>query len=56
VDARGFVVDFAELSDAMKPLVERLDHQNLNDVLPVATTAEAYEATKARKRRGELIG
>jgi len=40
LDARGFVMDFAELSDAMKPIVERLDHQNLNDVLPVYTTAE----------------
>ena len=40
LDERGFVMDFAELSAAMKPLVERLDHQNLNDVLPVASTAE----------------
>ncbi|HEY8932023.1 MAG TPA: 6-carboxytetrahydropterin synthase QueD [Rariglobus sp.] len=40
LDARGFVVDFAELSDAMKPVVAKLDHKNLNDVLPVASTAE----------------
>lgn len=40
LDERGFVLDFAELSAAVKPLVKRLDHQFLNDVLPVATTAE----------------
>lgn len=40
LDARGFVADFAELSEAMKPVVDRLDHQNLNEVLPVASTAE----------------
>lgn len=40
LDDRGFVIDYAELSDAMKPIVAQLDHQNLNDVLPVHTTAE----------------
>jgi 6-pyruvoyltetrahydropterin/6-carboxytetrahydropterin synthase len=40
LDARGFVVDYAEISAAMKPIVEQLDHRNLNDVLPCLTTAE----------------
>jgi 6-pyruvoyltetrahydropterin/6-carboxytetrahydropterin synthase len=40
LDERGFVVDFAEISVAMGPLVEQLDHKNLNDVLPVYSTAE----------------
>jgi 6-pyruvoyltetrahydropterin/6-carboxytetrahydropterin synthase len=40
LDARGFVVDFAEISAAVKPIVDRLDHQFLNDILPVHTTAE----------------
>ena len=40
LDARGFVVDYAEISAAMKPIVEKLDHRNLNDVLPCLTTAE----------------
>lgn len=39
-DARGFVIDYAEISAAVKPLIARLDHQNLNDVLPFHTTAE----------------
>jgi 6-pyruvoyltetrahydropterin/6-carboxytetrahydropterin synthase len=40
LDARGFVIDYAEISAAMKPIVAQLDHQNLNDILPVPTTAE----------------
>jgi 6-pyruvoyltetrahydropterin/6-carboxytetrahydropterin synthase len=40
LDARGFVMDFAELSEAMKPVLARLDHQNLNEILPLPSTAE----------------
>jgi 6-pyruvoyltetrahydropterin/6-carboxytetrahydropterin synthase len=40
LDGRGFVIDFAELGAAMKPIIEQLDHRNLNDVLPGPTTAE----------------
>lgn len=40
LDERGFVVDYAEISAAVKPIIARLDHQNLNDVLPCHTTAE----------------
>jgi queuosine biosynthesis protein QueD len=40
LDERGFVMDFAELSEAMKPVIARLDHQNLNEVLPGPSTAE----------------
>lgn len=40
LDARGFVIDYAEISAAVDPIIARLDHQNLNDVLPFHTTAE----------------
>ncbi len=40
LDARGFVVDYAEISEVVKPLVARLDHQNLNEIFPFPTTAE----------------
>lgn len=40
LDARGFVVDYAEISAAVAPLIERVDHTFLNDVLPFHTTAE----------------
>lgn len=44
LDARGFVVDYADISAAMKPIIDRLDHQNLNEVLPCFTTAENLSA------------
>lgn len=31
-DARGFVVDYAEISEAWRPVHEMLDHRLLNDV------------------------
>lgn len=40
LDARGFVIDYAELSAAMAPIIERLDHHNLDEILPCHTTAE----------------
>lgn len=40
LDERGFVIDYAEISAAVDPLIARLDHQFLNDVLPFHTTAE----------------
>lgn len=38
LDERGFVVDYAEISAAMKPLIDRLDHQNLNEIFTTDTT------------------
>lgn len=40
LDKRGFVIDYADISTAMKPVIERLDHHNLNEILPCHTTAE----------------
>jgi len=40
VDGRGFVIDYAEISAAMNPLVAQLDHQNLNELFAHPTTAE----------------
>ena len=40
LDERGFVVDYAEISEAMRPVLDQLDHQNLNDILPGPSTAE----------------
>lgn len=40
IDDGGFVVDYAEISSSIDPIIKRLDHQNLNDVLPCKTTAE----------------
>jgi 6-pyruvoyltetrahydropterin/6-carboxytetrahydropterin synthase len=35
-----WIQDYAEISAAVKPFLEALDHRNLNDILPVVTTAE----------------
>lgn len=40
LDERGFVVDYADISAAMRPIVAMLDHKNLNDVIVDKTTAE----------------
>jgi 6-pyruvoyltetrahydropterin/6-carboxytetrahydropterin synthase len=44
LDDRGFVVDYAEISAVVNPIVARLDHQNLNDLFPFHTTAENISA------------
>lgn len=36
----GWFVDYAEISDAAKQLVDFLDHKYLNDIVPCMTTAE----------------
>ncbi|GIV82556.1 MAG: 6-carboxy-5,6,7,8-tetrahydropterin synthase [Anaerolineae bacterium] len=40
LDDRGFVVDYAEISAATDPIIQRLDHQNINDLLDCLSTAE----------------
>lgn len=35
-----WVRDYADISAAVQPLVDELDHKNLNEVLEVPTTAE----------------
>lgn len=44
VDTRGFVIDYADISSAIRPIVDFLDHKNLNDVFPFYTTAENISA------------
>ena len=40
LDERGFVIDYAEISEAIDPVIKRIDHHFLNDVMPYPTTAE----------------
>lgn len=37
---RSWVVDYADIKAAVQPLVDALDHKNLNDVVGMPTTAE----------------
>lgn len=40
----GMLLDYAEISKVVDPIVERLDHQNLNDLFRFHTTAENLAA------------
>jgi 6-pyruvoyltetrahydropterin/6-carboxytetrahydropterin synthase len=54
VDARGFVIDYAEIAAAVDPIVAELDHQNLNDLFAQATTAENLAAWLFRRIEDRL--
>lgn len=43
-DERGFVIDYAELSEIAAPIIERLDHRDLNEIFDFPTTAENIAA------------
>jgi 6-pyruvoyltetrahydropterin/6-carboxytetrahydropterin synthase len=53
LDDRGFVLDYAEITAAVKPILEKVDHKNLNAVFKFPTTSEKiaewlyYEVRKA---------
>lgn len=37
---KDWVVDYADIAAATRPIIGMLDHQNLNDIMHVETTAE----------------
>lgn len=37
---KSWVIDYADISKATLPIIERLDHQNINDVINITSTAE----------------
>lgn len=40
VPDKSWVVDYADIKELTQPLIESLDHKNINDVILIATTAE----------------
>ena len=40
VDERGFVIDYADIDRAVRPIVDSLDHRNLDEIFEFKTTAE----------------
>lgn len=56
LDARGFVVDYAEISDAAKPLVAMLDHPGklVEDIIKMKSTAENLGAWFFRRLKKKL--
>lgn len=43
LDQAGLLLDFKELKQVMKPVIERLDHQMINDVAPFTTLNPSAE-------------
>ena len=43
LDKAGLLVDFKDLKDLMKPVIERLDHQMMNDLAPFAKVNPSAE-------------
>lgn len=39
----AFVIDYAEISEQVKPLIDRLDHKNLNEVIGPMVGASSAE-------------
>jgi len=37
IDKNGFVVDFGDLKESIKPIIDLLDHNYLNDILETPT-------------------
>jgi len=58
LDARGFVIDYAELSEAVDPLIETLDHNPGNllveDIIKMKSTAENLAAWFYAKLKPDL--
>lgn len=56
LDKAGLLVDFKDLKELMKPVIERLDHQMMNDLASFATVNPSaenlakhfYDATAAK--------
>lgn len=40
LDAYGFVLDFAKLDEVMNPIIARLDHHDVNEVVDGVSTSE----------------
>jgi 6-pyruvoyltetrahydropterin/6-carboxytetrahydropterin synthase len=43
LDKAGLLLDFKDLRDVMKPVIDRLDHQMLNDLEPFTTLNPSAE-------------
>ena len=43
LDQAGLLLDFKELKQVMKPVIERLDHRMINDVAPFTTLNPSAE-------------
>jgi 6-pyruvoyltetrahydropterin/6-carboxytetrahydropterin synthase len=42
-ESRGWVIDYADIAHFADPLVKRLDHTNLDELLPISTAERLAE-------------
>ena len=49
-----WLIDYADIAAAWEPLFRRLDHKNLNGILPCATTAENLAVWMAKELKPAL--
>jgi 6-pyruvoyltetrahydropterin/6-carboxytetrahydropterin synthase len=40
LDSRAWLIDFGDIREKIKPMVDELDHQNLNEILSFNPSAE----------------
>ena len=40
IPENSWVIDYADIKAVVQPLIDQLDHKNLNDILMIPTTAE----------------
>jgi len=53
--ARDWVVDYGDIAKAVKPVIERLDHQFINPILGMESTAENLAWWIAKEVRPHLV-
>lgn len=53
---KAWVVDYADISAAMQPIIQALDHKNVNDVILITSTSENLAFWIFSQLRGKLTG
>lgn len=54
LDSRGFVVDYADITDAVAPIIAELDHKNINEFIEPSTAEHLAKWLYGRIRRTGL--
>lgn len=49
-----WLIDYADIASAWEPVFKRLDHKNLNEILPCITTAENLAIWIANELKSSL--
>lgn len=55
MDEKGMVIDFFDIKDKVKPLIESLDHRNINDVTGCNNTTSEFMCNWFKDKIGNDI-